>query len=190
MKHGGRCQIVFLFISALLVMVLLSDFNHKNIHNSMMLINPSPELTIATVICGKVYLQMALSLVKSAIVFSKPKQRIKFVLFTEISLQKKLKENLEYFMKMRSFSYVIKNDSYPEEANHKEQNLRYLFKQCATLKLFLPSLLPEDDAVLFVDSDCAFLSPPKEQKQRERVKAFTMTILSLNLIIHILAMLV
>ncbi|KAF2345708.1 Glycosyl transferase family 8, partial [Trinorchestia longiramus] len=47
---------------------------------------------------------------------------------------------------------------YPEEF----KSLKNLFRPCASLRLFLPTLLPNENAIMYMDSDVIFLRPLEE----------------------------
>ena len=47
---------------------------------------------------------------------------------------------------------------YPEGRN----NMKDVFQVCATERLFLPLILPKEDAVIYLDTDLIFLTPPEK----------------------------
>ncbi|KAF2348038.1 Nucleotide-diphospho-sugar transferase, partial [Trinorchestia longiramus] len=42
------------------------------------------------------------------------------------------------------------------------QDFKNLFRPCSTLRLFLPTLLPDENAVIYMDSDVILLRPLEE----------------------------
>lgn len=58
-----------------------------------------------------------------------------------------------------TFDYELMNLQFPEA---KKKEWKKLFKPCAAQRLFLPTVLKDTDAVLYLDSDTLFLSPPTE----------------------------
>ncbi|KAH6941346.1 hypothetical protein HPB50_016681 [Hyalomma asiaticum] len=57
---------------------------------------------------------------------------------------------------LRRVRYTVSPVKFPEPDAKKWQSL---FKPCASQRLFLPSMLPDVDAVIYVDADVLFLSP-------------------------------
>ncbi|KAF2347421.1 Glycosyl transferase family 8, partial [Trinorchestia longiramus] len=47
---------------------------------------------------------------------------------------------------------------YPPERAY----MRTLFRECATERLFVPSMLPQEDAVIYIDTDFIFMTPPED----------------------------
>ena len=41
-----------------------------------------------------------------------------------------------------------------------EGKMQYMFRICSTERLFLPSILAEEDAVIYLDTDLIFMAPP------------------------------
>lgn len=116
------------------------------------------KIVITTVVCGIERTEEAIVMIKSALIFSYPKHHLMFVIITEAKLFQVFEEKLKSFLDFNSnFSFRLIEVSYP---NAKEESWRNLFKPCASLRLFLPSLQLNDDMVLYVDCDSVFLSPP------------------------------
>ena len=40
--------------------------------------------------------------------------------------------------------------------------MRNMFRECATERLFVPAMLPQEDAVIYIDTDFIFMRPPQE----------------------------
>ena len=47
---------------------------------------------------------------------------------------------------------------YPKE----REEMISMYHPCATERLFLPGLLPNEDAVIYLDTDMIFMAPPEE----------------------------
>ncbi|XP_060079324.1 glucoside xylosyltransferase 2-like [Ylistrum balloti] len=96
-------------------------------------------------------------LLKSAVLFTKTP--LVFHIFAELQLQDYFKRQIDFWpdeFRMR-VEYHIYNLSFPEgEVTNEWKNL---FKPCASQRLFIPSLLTDVDALLYVDTDILFLRP-------------------------------
>jgi UDP-xylose:glucoside alpha-1,3-xylosyltransferase len=127
-------------------------FKHKNLQ----------ETVIAIVGCGEERIAEALNVVKSALMFSKDTDELKFIIFSDFEYHKSIKKSLKVFQSHRPFNFQIVNASFPEKGYEVWRNL---FAACSTQRLFFPDLLPDVDALLYVDTDTLFLSPPSETFQ-------------------------
>lgn len=115
----------------------------------------STEAVFVNVACGVDRVEEVLVSIKSALIFSSTKQRLRFIVVSEPELFSRLEEKLDIFrLHFKLFSYSLVKTAFPDEKWSK------LFKPCASQRLFLPSLLPTYDKVAYVDSDTLFLSPP------------------------------
>ncbi|XP_021373710.1 glucoside xylosyltransferase 2-like isoform X2 [Mizuhopecten yessoensis] len=92
-------------------------------------------------------------LLKSAVLFTKTP--LVFHIFAELQLQDYFKRQIEFWPDeyRTKVEYHIYNLSFPADEWKK------LFKPCASQRLFLPSLLPDVDALLYVDTDILFVRP-------------------------------
>jgi UDP-xylose:glucoside alpha-1,3-xylosyltransferase len=117
------------------------------------------KIVIGVVACGIMRMEETLTLVKSALIFSCDENRIKFIIFSEKPLFLMLSESLKGFQSVYEFEFELKEISYPVD---NKDLWKSMFKPCASQRLFFPSLLPEVDSLLYVDSDTVFLSPPAE----------------------------
>lgn len=118
------------------------------------------EIAIVVVACGERHNE-ALNMIKSALMFNRNQAALKFVVVAEEKLKQNFVEKLDDWQEINEniFTYEIHSLTFPE-ANKDEW--KKLFKPCAAQRLFLPSLLPHIDSVLYVDSDTIFLSPVQE----------------------------
>lgn len=107
---------------------------------------------ICVVVCGENRTEEVLNMIKSALLFSQ-QNSLKFIIFSELNLFRLLRDRLEMFRKYFNFVYDLKEVKFPN------QEVRNLFKPCASQRLFLPSLVENDSEVIYVDSDVIFLSP-------------------------------
>lgn len=149
------------FFALLIILVLVyvtiycSFTRSDKVQKQVMHLNAT-ETIICTVVCGIERTEEAIVMIKSALIFTAPKVKLKFVIVTEKSLFELFEEKLESFQKnFPKFSFSLIEIKFPNE------EWRSLFKPCASQRLFLPSLLAAN-RVLYVDSDTVFLSPPDE----------------------------
>ncbi|XP_032788650.2 glucoside xylosyltransferase 2 isoform X1 [Daphnia magna] len=114
------------------------------------------EIHIAAIVCGN-RTTLGLTMMKSALIMCS--DFIRFTLFVDNETSGVLNETIQLWPDniLKRMSLDMRPVSYPED-NTDEWNT--LFKPCASVKLFLPSLLKEVDSVLYVDVDTVFLSPP------------------------------
>ncbi|XP_063071343.1 glucoside xylosyltransferase 2 [Engraulis encrasicolus] len=110
---------------------------------------------LAVVACGN-RLEETLTMVKSALIFSVKK--IKFHIFAEEGLSQEFEKGLSEWPRQLSakFHYSIYPISF-SVGNADEW--KKLFKPCAAQRLFLPVILKDVDALLYVDTDVLFLRP-------------------------------
>jgi UDP-xylose:glucoside alpha-1,3-xylosyltransferase len=107
------------------------------------------------VVCGEHRVDEAIVMVKSALLFSLKNLSLNFVIVTEKNLKEIIVEKLENLRKIKKFSFEIFELKFPEE---NREIWTKLFKPCAAQRLFLPSLLPHLDSVVYVDCDVLFLT--------------------------------
>lgn len=117
------------------------------------------DLHIGVVVCGSERVEEVLVLIKSALVFSTKTYHLKFAIISEKPLFQLLTVKLEAFQTFHNFSFILKEIKFPED---QREVWKKLFKPCASQRLFLPSLLPKIDKLIYVDSDTLFLSSPSE----------------------------
>lgn len=116
-------------------------------------------VALSVVVCGD-RIQETLVMIKSAIVFSR-KCNLHVIIITETGLIENFEETLSEWKndKNASFTFETHPVSFPES---QVDEWKKLFKPCASQRLFLPSVLKNVDAVLYVDTDVLFLSPLDE----------------------------
>lgn len=137
-----------------------SNADHLKIRQKPHHIKHASEVTISAVVCGESRTDEIFTMIKSALVFSTPNYPLKFLIASEKQLFQILREKLESFQSFKSFDFVLREIKFPEQNS---EVWRKLFKLCASQRLFLPSLFHEvNEAVLYVDSDTIFLSPPQD----------------------------
>ncbi|XP_076123868.1 glucoside xylosyltransferase 2 [Alosa pseudoharengus] len=110
---------------------------------------------LAVVACGN-RLEETLTMVKSALIFSIKK--IKFHIFAEEDLSSEFEKGLSKWP--RPFSAKFQYSIYPITFSvGNADEWKKLFKPCAAQRLFLPVILKDVDALLYVDTDVLFLRP-------------------------------
>ncbi|XP_076236342.1 glucoside xylosyltransferase 1 shams [Calliopsis andreniformis] len=116
------------------------------------------EVIICVVVCGD-RLDEALTMLKSALVFTN--RPLQFIVLAENNLIPAFKEKLTEWklLSNKTFAFTVKSITFPEESD--AAMWKKLFKPCAAQRLFLPSVLNDTDAVLYVDTDTLFLAPPE-----------------------------
>lgn len=150
-----RFKLILVFLLSFLIIYCLIYFNTKYETKSL---SVKSRITIAVVVCGEHRVEEAIVMVKSALLFTLSKSRLNFVIVTEKSLKKILDKKLKNLRKFKEFSYEIFELKFPEE--NREIWIK-LFKPCAAQRLFLPSLLPHVDSLIYVDCDVLFLTAPE-----------------------------
>lgn len=150
--------LIILGFAFVLVYVTIYCYYHpsKSLHRRQKDVS---EVIVVTVVCGIDRTEEAIVMIKSALMFSSLKQRLKIVIVTEKSLFQMLDEKLESFQSvLPHFSYKLIEVDFPKI---NAETWRSLFKPCASQRLFLPSLLPYE-RIIYVDCDTLFLSPPHD----------------------------
>ncbi|XP_028825034.1 glucoside xylosyltransferase 2 isoform X2 [Denticeps clupeoides] len=110
---------------------------------------------LAVVACGN-RLDETLTMVKSALLFSVKK--IKLHIFAEQELSTHFEKGLNQWP--RPFSSKFQYRLYPITFSvGNAEEWKKLFKPCAAQRLFLPVILKDVDALLYVDTDVLFLRP-------------------------------
>lgn len=115
-------------------------------------------ITIALVACGSKDRFGEVSVIlKSLLLFST--SPFQLVVFTD-SLRSEISELLEPIRTQKprqfvDFTYEIKEPNYPVSVENQE--IKNTFQMCASLRLFLPDLLPHVDKILYLDTDIVLL---------------------------------
>lgn len=115
-----------------------------------------PEIVLVISACSRFYSSQAKALVKSAILATPKSHCLKIVVLGSTSARRRFDVKLRFYRAFRDFDYEIKNADYPSSLDITwTQN----FKRCSSLRLFLPSILPEYNKVLYLDADTVVLAP-------------------------------
>lgn len=103
---------------------------------------PKGETTVICVVaCGTEKLDETLVMIKSALVFTR--KPIRFIVITEYKLIPAFHEKLEEWRQVskKNFQFTLKPVAYPKYVGNQyinETEWRKIFKDCASLRLFLP----------------------------------------------------
>ena len=142
-------------VAIALIVFLTFVFRSKN----SLKFDENTEVVISMVACGPEKASELINSVKSALMFSALRDRIKFIIFCDETQQKYIGESLNEFKNFHEFSFDLRNVSFPV---NNTAMWYHLFAPCASQRLFFPEILPEVDALLYLDSDTLFLSPPRD----------------------------
>jgi UDP-xylose:glucoside alpha-1,3-xylosyltransferase len=178
-KKAFKLTILVLFVAFLFVVYHLNsvDYDLAKVHQKFFK-KTNNEAVIVIVGCGEKRVGQVNNAVKTALLFSKVEDQLKFIIFSQPEYHSSYIGNFSTFQTHRKFSFEIKNVSFPKEKGDEWKNL---FKPCAAQRLFLPEILNEVDAVLYVDSDVLFLSSPTEAfRQFERFDETEIAALSIE----------
>lgn len=115
-------------------------------------------IKLVMVTCGS-HLNITLVALKSAVAFSRAPLHL--LLFASDASIQPLREQLLRWPAevLERVSFEVHPVRFPEEKGDKWKKL---FQPCASQRLFLPSVLPEEDAVLYVDADVVFVHPAED----------------------------
>uniref|UniRef100_G3MTQ1 UDP-D-xylose:beta-D-glucoside alpha-1,3-D-xylosyltransferase n=1 Tax=Amblyomma maculatum TaxID=34609 RepID=G3MTQ1_AMBMU len=116
---------------------------------------PAGRIKLVVVTC-KSLLNMTLVNLKSAVAFTTVP--IELLLFADDENREPLLNAISLWPPsiLKRVQYRVQPVQFPEPDAKKWWSL---FKPCASQRLFLPSMLPDVDAVIYVDADVLFLSP-------------------------------
>ncbi|KAJ8688260.1 hypothetical protein QAD02_024055 [Eretmocerus hayati] len=117
------------------------------------------EVVICVVACGDNRVDETLTMLKSALVFTKRPMR--FIVISDYAQIPAFHERLTEWRQLTngSFDFIVRPVTFPETGD--TAVWRKLFKPCAAQRLFLPNVLNDTDAILYVDTDTLFLAPPE-----------------------------
>uniref|UniRef100_A0A2P2I8W3 UDP-D-xylose:beta-D-glucoside alpha-1,3-D-xylosyltransferase n=2 Tax=Hirondellea gigas TaxID=1518452 RepID=A0A2P2I8W3_9CRUS len=128
-----------------------------NISNSSPFGDANERMLLCMVCCGEARLEETQTSLKSAVLFSS--SPLTLLVFTQPqhfhvfnSMVKSWPTSVQQRVKLS-----LKEVRYPDDVV--EDEWRKMFVQCASLRLFLPMMLPKIRALLYVDTDVLFLSP-------------------------------
>lgn len=142
----------------LVIVILTYTLIYLNlIFNRKSLRKLSNVISIAVVVCGINRVDESLVMIKSSLIFSTTDYSLNFVIVAEESLHQIIAEKLKNLENFGNFTHEIVNLKFPSE---NREIWEKLFKPCASQRLFLPSLLPHIDSLIYVDCDVLFLSSP------------------------------
>ncbi|KAK7098518.1 glucoside xylosyltransferase 1-like [Littorina saxatilis] len=115
------------------------------------------KIHMAVVACGD-RAEEVIVLLKSAVVMTTTTPLVLHI-FAERELHTFFKQQLNFWPPevLERVEYRIYDISFPASENQAEW--KKLFKLCASQRLFLPSLLTDIDALIYVDTDILFVSP-------------------------------
>ncbi|XP_037576034.2 glucoside xylosyltransferase 2 isoform X2 [Dermacentor silvarum] len=119
---------------------------------------PSKRMTLVFVICEG-HFDLGIVAVKSAVAYST--SRLHLVVIADKRNEEKMRREYSSWpdsVKKR-VSCDVKPVWFPKENYHQWWAM---FRPCATQRLFLPSMLPDEDAVIYVDTDVVFLHPVED----------------------------
>lgn len=165
-----RFKLILVILISFFIIYCLIYLNTKHLarYETKSVIKIS-KISITAVVCGEHRVDEAIVMVKSALLFSLVSSSLNFVIVTEKNLKEIIKEKMENLRKFKKFSYEIIELKFPEE--NREIWIK-LFKPCAAQRLFLPSLLPHLDSVIYVDCDVLFLTSPEYLEMHFRYMNF------------------
>ncbi|KAM7287671.1 glucoside xylosyltransferase 1-like [Ixodes scapularis] len=115
-------------------------------------------LTMVVVTCAD-GLEITMANLKSAVAFSRVPLR--FILYADVENIKRLQDRIMQWpaSALNRITYDLRLVMFPKKDF---ETWKKLFVPCSTQRLFLPEMLPNEDAVLYVDADTLFLSPVEE----------------------------
>ncbi|CAG9759993.1 unnamed protein product [Ceutorhynchus assimilis] len=141
------------------------DYYRENVHSELsiniqnsaneIIFYKRNDIVVAVVACGD-RLRESLTLIKSALMFSKAK--LNFIVLAEDNLIESFTEKLEEWKSFtnNAFTYNVLPLNFPTKDGNEWKKL---FKPCAAQRLFLPDILPGVDSLLYMDTDTLFLTP-------------------------------
>ncbi|CAN8028470.1 unnamed protein product, partial [Ixodes persulcatus] len=115
-------------------------------------------VTLVVVTCAG-GMEMTMTSLKSAIAFSRAPLRL--ILYADLDNIKRLQDRIMQWPAsvFNRITYDLRLVTFPKEDF---ERWKQLFRPCSTQRLFLPDILPNDDVVLYVDSDTLFLHPVED----------------------------
>ncbi|XP_008216745.1 glucoside xylosyltransferase 1 [Nasonia vitripennis] len=184
MKNPVRLLLVLVACLALYILLNFPTSEEKNLNhvidyqqrtsssNSSDLVGPSKAsvaastetvqgqvVVICVVACGADRLDESLTMLKSALVFAK--RPLRFIVISDYGLIPAFHEKLTEWKQIvdKTFDFIVRPVTFPDISD--VTMWRKLFKPCAAQRLFLPTVLNDTDAILYVDTDTLFLAPPE-----------------------------
>ena len=114
--------------------------------------NKSVVLAVAS--CGSENGKLLLTLLKSILMFTHLPFHV--IVISDKSSREFLAEHLKRLLP-NYVSHEFRAASFPQ--GYQQPNWEDMFKRCSTERLFLPSIIWDHDAVIYVDTDSLFLAP-------------------------------
>lgn len=163
MKVGLNFFLLLLILTALTLLVsFFFTKNYKNTLQQMQSYRKTRESVIITVGCGATFVPKILSVIRSALLFSKSTEKLRFEVFCDFKQRSIIERSLERFKSLREFTINMHNPSFPKENRYIWQNM---FAKCSAQRIFVANILTEVDAAIYVDTDVLFLASPGEMFQ-------------------------
>ncbi|XP_002401179.3 glucoside xylosyltransferase 1 [Ixodes scapularis] len=128
---------------------------HLDLHNST---GKRPPVTVALVSCSGRLVETVNS-IKSLVAFSRAPLRL--LVFADAKNIQSIQDSISRWPTSvyTRFTYDLRLARFPVKDPEK---WKALFGPCASQRLFFPSLLPDEDAVLYVDADTMFVGPAED----------------------------
>ncbi|KAM7286344.1 glucoside xylosyltransferase 1-like [Ixodes scapularis] len=116
----------------------------------------SPTIVVVTCASG---LELTMASLKSAVAFSRVPLRL--ILYADVENIKRLQDRIMQWpaSALNRITYDLRLVMFPKKGF---ETWKKLFEPCSTQRLFLPDMLSNEDAVLYVDADTLFLNPVEE----------------------------
>lgn len=126
--------------------------------NDTAIARPTPTMTLVFVICESHY-WIGLVAIKSAVAYSTTPMHL--IIVADDQNREKLQKEIASWPK--SVRERVKCDVLPVWYPRENYYVWWsMFRPCATQRLFLPSILPKKDAVIYADTDVLFLNPVED----------------------------
>ncbi|XP_053614084.1 glucoside xylosyltransferase 2-like [Plodia interpunctella] len=155
-RHCRLCKLILgLAILYLLYKICNYYFSVRFANTDTSLHGSKEKIFLCLAVCESRF-EEAIIAIKSLLLFTK--NPVHFIIFTEEKLKPKFTEILNQWIGSPStlFYFDLKSIKFPDA--HRDVWLN-LFLRCSAQRLFLPDLLPEIDAMIYVDTDTLFLGP-------------------------------
>ncbi|KAG5666339.1 hypothetical protein PVAND_014374 [Polypedilum vanderplanki] len=150
-------------VFSLIIVFFIYIFIYFNLNSTITVLKIENEnktkdlIPIAVVVCGINRVDESLVMIKSALIFNTENYLLNFVIIAEDQLHEVINERLKNFKTFKNFTHEILSLKFPQK---NQEIWKKLFKPCASQRLFLPSLLPHVDSLIYVDCDVLFISSP------------------------------
>ncbi|OQV19075.1 putative Glucoside xylosyltransferase 1 [Hypsibius exemplaris] len=131
----------------------------NNVDLQQMGLSCDPRMTFVLSACNERHYEEALNMIQSLMMFSSCSFTLHFFALPEMKAdaETQLRSVMNVFwfsaVKKQLFMYDVK---YPEGVDHTDWSGPSKATTCASIRLFLPDLLPQTDSVIYVDSDTLF----------------------------------